>query len=50
MAVVVHRYHSVIVSASVAFAASVVALPARDDLDPFAHFLLSCKDIKHENN
>lgn len=46
MAVVVYRYHSafVIVSASVACAVSAVVLPARVDLDPFVHFLLSCND------
>lgn len=48
MAVVVSRYRSasVIVFASVAFAAFAVALPAHVDLDPFVHFLLSCKERK----
>lgn len=40
------RYHfaSVIVAAFVAVAASAVVWPARVALDPFAHFLLSCKE------
>lgn len=39
----VRHYHSASAIIS-AFAASAVALPARVDLDPFVHCLLSCND------
>lgn len=48
MASVEHRYHFVIISASAAFAASAVALPAHVALDPFVHFLLSCNCKKNK--
>jgi hypothetical protein len=46
MAVAASHYHSAAIIFAFASAASAVALPARVDLDPFGHFLLSCNERK----